>query len=115
MDIRRQVIGIEGIDIRVWSVIGLNCLLAGLVFWLAYRLWRWRCQLAQLNAERVDSWLQAAELPPQQMGYALMLSRAHLVQTRLSVAQVRLRSRQVHQIFQLIRLLRIVLLYRRSL
>ncbi len=32
----------------VLAVIGLNCVLAGLVCWLAGGLWRWRCGLREV-------------------------------------------------------------------
>lgn len=88
------------------SVIGLNCLTAVLIGWLAYRLWRWRCELAQVTA-----WLNTG-LAPQQMGYAIALKRAQLAETRLELTRLQLRSKQIRQIAQFIKFLRLLLLYR---
>ncbi|MGC1307391.1 MAG: hypothetical protein WA885_09195 [Phormidesmis sp.] len=90
------------------SVISLNCLLAGGVLWLAYRLWQWRCELAQLTA-----WLQNIELMPKEAGYALVLGRSHIAQTRLMVALWQRRSQQIQQGIRALLLLRSVQRYRR--
>ena len=92
------------------SVIGLNCLLAVLTGWLAYRLWRWRCWLTQLT-----SWLRhtaSAPLCTGDLGYAIALKRVQLAEARLGIAQWQLRSRQTRQILQFAKFLRLLLLYR---
>lgn len=91
---------------EVLSVVCLNCLLAVLTGWLTYRLWRWRCKLIQVTA-----WLNTG-LAPQQMGYAITLKRAQLAETRLELAHLQLRSKQIRQIAQFIKFLRLLLLYR---
>ncbi len=90
------------------AVIAFNCSLAVLVSGFAIYLWRWRTWLQQLTARA-----QTASLSPQTIGYALTLQRLRLVETRLGVAKVEMRSRQVRQGLQLIQLLRILLIYRR--
>ncbi len=88
------------------SVVCLNCLLAVLISWLAYRLWQWRCQLIQVTA-----WLNTRSAP-QQMSYAIAFKRAQLAGTRLELARLQLRSKQIRQIAQFIKFLRLLLLYR---
>lgn len=92
------------------SVICLNCLLAVLTGWLAYRLWQWRCQLTQLTA-----WLQhtaSTSLYRGELGYAIALKRVQLSEARLGVAQWQLRSKQTRQVLRFAKFLRLLLLYR---
>jgi hypothetical protein len=105
-------------------VIGLNCLLAMLIFGLVRLFWQWRCALAKLNdqlhcheanyhgANRHQTNAPQASLSPQQMGYALTRRRTQIAETRLMVARWQVRSRQLKQTWQLIQILRNVLLYR---
>ncbi|MEL6469109.1 MAG: hypothetical protein AAFQ74_05235 [Cyanobacteria bacterium J06623_4] len=88
-------------------VIALNCLIAALVFALSYLLWRGRCRLARLVAV-----LESFRLVPGQVGYAVVLQRAQLAETRLGLVTLRRRSQQMQQVLRLIKLLRVVLLYR---
>ncbi|MEL6603063.1 MAG: hypothetical protein AAFP20_07540 [Cyanobacteria bacterium J06614_10] len=88
-------------------VIAVNCLIAALVFALSYWLWRGRCRLARLVAM-----LEAFRLVPGQVGYAVVLQRAQLAETRLGLVMLRRRSQQLQQLLRLIKLLRMVLLYR---
>ncbi|MGB3786959.1 MAG: hypothetical protein WA949_03045 [Phormidesmis sp.] len=90
-------------------VFGSNCLLAGIVLAMTVRLWRWRCDLAQMT-----DWLRTSprSVPAtaQQLGLTLMVRRSQLVETRLGLAQLMLMSRQAtqlsRQLLSLIRLLR---------
>jgi hypothetical protein len=104
-------------------VIGLNCLLAALMVWLARLVWRWRCALAQLQGQ-LQSQLQnplqdqlqnqgpKTLLAPGQVGYALTRSRTQIAEMRLFVAQWQMRSRQAKQLLQLLQILRTVLFFR---
>jgi hypothetical protein len=106
-------------------VIGLNCLLAALVFGLVRLFWYWRCAVAQLNVElnvQLTAQLHShkdsnhkASLSPQQMGYALTRRRTQIAETRLLVARWQMRSRQLKQTWQLLQVLRTVLSYRTGL
>jgi hypothetical protein len=107
-------------------VIGLNCLLAALVFGLVRLFWHWRCAVAQLNgqlnaqlhrheANRQQFNAHKALLSPQQMGYALTRHRTQIAETRLLVARWQMRSRQLKQTWQLLQVLRTVLTYRTGL
>jgi len=92
-------------------VIGLNGLLAGLVMWLAYKLWHWRARLVKLNAG-LASLAISQTVAQRQVGYAAVQQRVWLAETRLEVAKWQLRSQQVKQLLRLVRLLRRLLLYR---
>jgi hypothetical protein len=91
----------------------LNALLATLVLGLAHKLWQWRCGLTHLTA-----WLEMAELArtggqsPQQIGYAAALKRAQLIEMRLTLVRLKWLSVQIRQLSGLVKVLRIVLLYR---
>ena len=74
-------------------VIALNCSMAVLIALMAVRLWQWRNHL-QIRKRKTGP-----------------LQRAHIAETRLAFAQLQLRSRRIHQVYQLIQLLRIVLFY----
>jgi len=88
-------------------VIGLNCLLAGLVMWLACLLWRWRGHLVKFNVR-----LASLSLSQRQVGYAAVVQRAQLAETRLEVAKWQMRSQRLQQLLRLIKLLRRLALYR---
>ncbi|MEL6160547.1 MAG: hypothetical protein AAGJ95_07855 [Cyanobacteria bacterium J06554_11] len=88
-------------------VIVLNCLIAALMFALTYLLWCGRCRLARLVAV-----LDAFRLGPSQMGYAVVQRRVQLAETRLGLVRLRQRSQQFQQIVRLVKLLRVVMLYR---
>lgn len=103
-------------------VIGLNCVLAALILGLVRLFWQWRCALAKLNdqlhcheANRHQANAQHASLSPQQMGYELTRRRTQIAETRLMVARWQMRSRQIKQTWQLLQILRTVLLYRTGL
>jgi len=89
------------------AVISLNCLLAVLVSYMALGLWRWRCQLQQLTAQ-----LHSMTIAPKQVGYAITLKRVQLAEARLGLARLQQRSQQARQTLQLVKLLRLLLLYR---
>ncbi|KPQ37623.1 MAG: Septum formation initiator [Phormidesmis priestleyi Ana] len=89
----------------VLSVIAFNCLLAALVCWLAFWLWRWQLKIGVLAAY-LQSYERDIGLAPQQMGYGLMRKRAQIVQARLTVAQWQQRSHQLKQLVQLLQTLR---------
>ncbi|PZO21302.1 MAG: hypothetical protein DCF25_04995 [Leptolyngbya foveolarum] len=86
----------------------LNAMIAAAVWWLAYRLWRWRNYLISLNQA-----LRQTSISPQAAGYGLMLKRAQIAQTRLTLAQIQTRSQQMIQTLRTIRMLQSVLRYRR--
>jgi hypothetical protein len=92
-------------------VIGLNCGLAILVSGLAYRLWRWRCDLVRLNHKLQNN---PPIRQPQQAGLALMETRANIAQTRLAVAQWQRTAGQAQQAFRLLQVLQVLLGYRLS-
>lgn len=103
-------------DLPVLLVVAANCLLAGLVLWLAIVLWRWRCELSRLT-----DWLQSvnadssAASAPQRMGLALMVRRSQLIETRLGLARLQLLSHRLSQLLGLVRWLILVgRWYRRS-
>ena len=89
------------------TVVIINCLLAGLIGCLAVGLWRWCLQLRQLTAK-----LQRVSVSPRQLGYSITLGRVQLAETRLELARLQQRSHQVQQGLRLIKLLRLLLIYR---
>lgn len=96
------------------SVICLNCLLAVLVCWLARLLWRWRCAISRLT-HQLQSYEPNASLMPRQTGYALTRRRSQVAELRLDMAlgmaQWQMRSRQISQLIQLMRVLQMTLGY----
>ncbi|MEO1791509.1 MAG: hypothetical protein AAFR25_04695 [Cyanobacteria bacterium J06629_19] len=93
---------------QMLTVIICNCLIALLITYLAVGLWKWRTGLQQLTHR-----LQNISLSPRELSYVLTLRRLQLVETRLGMAKIKLRSRQVRQGLRLIQLLRILLAYQR--
>lgn len=89
------------------AVIVINCLLAGWVCYLAVGLWKWRCQLLKLAAK-----LEQVSISPKQLGYAITLRRVHLAETRLGLAKLQQQSHRAQQFLRLLKLLRLLLLYR---
>lgn len=118
------------VQTQILIVIGLSVLLIAGVLWLAKRLWRWRAQLVLLNQQIERQPLEgltsgplshlshqapqtrASQRVPREIGYELMLRRSQIAQTRLDVARWQLRSRQIRQVLQFLRLMRSLWLYR---
>ncbi|MEM8502046.1 MAG: hypothetical protein AAF716_02710 [Cyanobacteria bacterium P01_D01_bin.1] len=84
-------------------VVVVNCVLAGLVLWLAVGLWRWRGDLVRLT-----DWLRLLDATrsvataSSQVGLALVVRRSQLMETRLSLARLQLISRQLDQLLRLV-------------
>ncbi len=92
-------------------VIGLNCLLAALVFGLTCLFWRWRCAVVMLNHQLQRHQPNTSQASGK-MGYALIHNRTQIAQMRLTVAQWQMRSHQLKQTLQMLQILRTVLRYR---
>lgn len=89
----------------------LNGILAAAVFGLAFWLWQWRDRLIQLKKILIAT-SRATSLSPRTAGYELMLKRAQIAQTRLTLAQLQARSQQLVQTLKLIRTLQTIWFYR---
>jgi hypothetical protein len=94
-------------------VIGLNCLLAVLVLGLACLFWQWRCALAYLN-QHLQNHPPNSHLASQKMGYSFAHRRTQIAQARLLVARWQMRSRQMNQAWQILQILRTLVIFRVS-
>ena len=95
------------------TVIGVNCMIASLVCLAASKLWRWRQNLQQLT-HSLEASLEAFNLAPGEWRYALTYQRLNLAQTRFALARLQQRSHQIHQAWQLFKLIQTAALLYRS-